>query len=253
MIHPSAIVEPGARLGAGCEIMAGAIVTRHCVLGDGVTVWPYAVLGGDPQDLKFDRATESAVHVGAGTVVREHVTVHRSTKPGGATVVGENCFLMAASHVGHDCVLGARVILANGVLLAGHCAVGDHAFLSGHAVFHQFVRVGEGAMVSGRAGIGLDLPPFVMAAERNEVIGLNLVGLRRRGVPRAAVAELKAAFRAVYGTPGNIREVAARALAGGAGAAFATPEARRFLEFFAGGTRGFARARRGGGDEPQAD
>jgi UDP-N-acetylglucosamine acyltransferase len=243
MIHPSAIVEPGARLGAGCELMAGAIVTRHCVLGDRVVVYPYAVLGGDPQDLKFDRATESSVVIGTGTVVREHVTVHRSTRPGGATTVGENCLLMAGCHVGHDGALGNHVILANGVLLAGHCAVGDHAFLSGHAVFHQFVRVGEGAMVSGRAGIGMDLPPFTLAAERNELIGLNLVGLKRRGVPREAVAELKELFRAVCCAPGNPRALAAARLAGAR-----SPEARKFLEFFAAGTRGFARARRGAGE-----
>jgi UDP-N-acetylglucosamine acyltransferase len=240
-IHPSALIEPGARLGAGCEIMAGAIVTRHCVLGDRVTVWPYAVLGGDPQDLRFDRATESAVVIGAGTVVREHVTVHRATKPGGATTVGENCLLMAGCHVGHDGALGNNVILANGVLLAGHCAVGDHAFLSGHAVFHQFVRVGEGAMVSGRAGIGMDLPPFTLAAERNELVGLNLVGLKRRGVAREAIAELKELFRAVCATPGNPRTLAAARLA-----SVRTPEGKKFLEFFASGTRGFARPRRGG-------
>jgi UDP-N-acetylglucosamine acyltransferase len=139
------------------------------------------------------------------------------------------------------------------VLLAGHVRIADHVFVGGGAVFHQFVRVGEGAMVGGLGGIGLDLPPFVMAAERNQVIGLNLVGLKRRGVAREAIRELKAAFRTVYFTPGNIREVAARALAGDAGGRFVTPEARRFLDFFAGGTRGFARTRRGGTEEAGHD
>lgn len=250
MIHPTAIIEPGARLGADCEIMAGAVITRHCVLGDRVMVWPHAVLGGDPQDLKFDRTTMSGVRIGSGTTVREHVTISRATRPGGETVVGENCFLMAASHVGHDCVVGGHVVLANTALLAGHVRIGDHTFVGGGAVFHQFVRVGEGVMVGGMAGVGLDLPPFVMAAGRNQLVGLNLIGLKRRNVAREAVGELKAAFRTVYFTPGNIREVAARALAGGA---FATPEARRFLEFFSGGTRGFVRARQSSDYEPHGN
>jgi UDP-N-acetylglucosamine acyltransferase len=248
MIHPSAIIEPGARLGAGCEIMAGAVITRHCVLGDRVVVHPYAVVGGDPQDLKFDRATESAVVIGAGTVVREHATLHRATRPGGATTIGEGCLLMAGSHVGHDGTLGRHVILANGVLLAGHCVVGDHAFLSGHVGVHQFVRVGEGAMVGGGARISCDLPPFALAAERNQLVGLNLVGLRRRGATREAVAELKDLFRAVCCAPGNPRALAAARLADAR-----SPEGKRFLEFFASGTRGFARARRGSGGEESQD
>jgi UDP-N-acetylglucosamine acyltransferase len=241
MIHPAAIVEPGARLGVGCEIMAGAVIFRHCVLGDRVTVWPHAVLGGDPQDLRFDRATESGVRIGAGTVIREAVTVHRSTKPGGETVVGDNCFLMASSHVAHDCIVGDHVVVANAALLAGHVRIGDHCFLGGGAVLHQYVRVGDGAMLGGLAGVGYDVPPYLMVANRNEVIGLNLVGLKRRGVAREAVVELKELFHAVYGQPGNIRALAAARLP-----AARTPEARRFLEFFAEGKRGFMRTRRGG-------
>ena len=249
MIHPTAVIEDGAQLGADCEIQAHAIIKRGAVLGDRVVVHPFAVIGGDPQDLKFDRATASGVRIGAGTVLREHVTVNRSTRPGGFTEIGENCFLMASSHVGHDCVVGRQAVLANAVLLAGHVHVGDYAFLGGGSSFHQFLRVGESAMVSGGSRCSLDLPPFVMAAERNDVIGLNLIGLRRRGFPREAVGELKEAFRTVFFTPGNIREIAAAALAGGA---FATAEARRFLEFFTGGQRGFARARRAAGEDDDA-
>jgi len=245
MIHPTAIVEPGAQLGAGCEIHPYAIVKRHCVLGDRVVVHPFAVIGGDPQYLKFDPATETGVRVGAGTVIREHVTINRSIHPGGQTQVGENCFLMATSHVAHDCEIGPEAVLANAVLLAGHVTVGARAFLGGGAVVHQFCRVGELSMVSGNASLSRDVPPFVMAAERDDVIGLNVVGLKRRGVARAAIAELKAAYHAVYFTPGNIREVAASHLSAGA---FETPEARQFLEFFAGGKRSFARARRAGRD-----
>jgi UDP-N-acetylglucosamine acyltransferase len=242
-IHPTAIVENGAVLGADCVIHAHAHVTRHCVLGDAVVVHPFAVIGGDPQDLSFDCRLSSGVRIGARTVLREHVTVNRATRADASTEIGADCFLMTASHVGHDCRIGERVVMANAVLLAGHVHVGERAFVGGAAVFHQFVRVGEGAMVSGLSRITRDVPPFTMAAERDELIGLNVVGLRRRGLKPPVVAELKAAFRAVCRPIGNPRELAAAALAGGA---FQSPEARRFLEFFGGGRRGFLRARRAG-------
>jgi UDP-N-acetylglucosamine acyltransferase len=247
-IHPTAIVEPGAQLGADCEVMAYAVVTRHCVLGDRVVVHPFAVVGGDPQYLKFDRALETGVRIGAGTVLREHVTVNRSIHTGGFTTVGENCFLMAASHVAHDCAVGSNVVFANAALLAGHVSVGDHTFFGGGAAVHQFCRIGESVMVAGHASITRDVPHYVMVAERDDVIGFNVVGLRRRGFSRAAIAELKAAFHAVYFTPGNIREVAAAELAR---EAYASDEARRFVAFFSEGKRSFARARRAGETEGQ--
>ncbi|HUR57974.1 MAG TPA: acyl-ACP--UDP-N-acetylglucosamine O-acyltransferase [Opitutaceae bacterium] len=246
MIHPTAIIEPGAQLGADCEIMAYAVITKHCILGGRVVVHPFAVLGGDPQYLKFDRATPAGVRIGSGTVIREHVTINRSIQPGKFTVLGENCFLMSASHVAHDCEVGNNVVFANGALLGGHVAVGDNSFLGGGAAVHQFCRVGESVMVAGHASITRDVPHFTMVAERDEIIGFNVVGLKRRGFSRAAIAELKAAFQDVYFTPGNIRDVAAQRLAANA---FETMEARRFLEFFAGGKRSFARARRSGTEE----
>jgi UDP-N-acetylglucosamine acyltransferase len=240
-IHPTALVEPGAQLGIDCEIMAHAIVTKHCVLGDRVVVHPFAVIGGDPQYLKFDRATAAGVRIGAGTVLREHVTVNRSIHAGKFTAIGENCFLMASSHVAHDCEVGNQVVFANAALLAGHVSVGDYTFLGGGAAVHQFCRIGESVMVAGHASVTRDVPHFTMVAERDDVIGFNVVGLKRRGFSRVAIAELKAAFQEVYFTPGNIRDVAAQRLAANA---FETMEAKRFLEFFAGGKRSFARARR---------
>jgi UDP-N-acetylglucosamine acyltransferase len=242
-IHPTAIIEEGAELGAGCVVHPHAIIRRHSILGAGVVVHPFAVVGADPQDLRFDPATVSGIRIGARTVVRESVTLSRATKAGGFTEIGEDCFLMACCHVAHDCRVGHRVILANGVLLAGHVTLGDNAFLGGAALVHQFVRIGESTMISGATRAAQDIPPFAMAAERNEVIGLNLVGLKRRGFSREAIGELKEAFRTVYFTPGNIRATARAALDGGA---FATAEARQFLTFFTEGKRGFARARRAG-------
>lgn len=246
MIHPTAIVEPGAQLGADCEIMAYAVVTRHAVLGDKVVVHPFAVIGGDPQYLKFDATTKAGVRIGAGTVVREHVTINRSIHAGKDTVIGENCFLMATSHVGHDCEVGNAVVLANAALLAGHVSVGDNTFMGGGCAVHQFCRIGESVMVAGHASITRDVPHYTMVAERDDVIGFNVVGLRRRGFSRETMHELKAVFHDVYFTAGNIREVAERRLAVGD---LKTAEARRFLEFFASGKRSFARARRAGTEQ----
>lgn len=250
-IHPTAIIERDAQLGSDCDLHAGVIIRRHTILGDRITVHPYAVVGGDPQDLRFDRLTESGVRIGSGTTLREHVTINRSTKTGGFTEVGEGCFLMVNVHVAHDCVVGKNVVLANNVMLAGHVTVGDNTFFGGGVGVHQFCRIGEGVMVSGNASISRDVPHYVMVAERDEVIGLNLIGLKRRGVSRVAVVELKRAFHDVYFTCGNIRNVAESALQKGG---YTTAEAKRFLEFFLGGKRSFARARRAavegeGGDE----
>lgn len=240
-IHPTAVVEPGAQLGADCEIQAYAIIKKGSEVGDRVVVHPFAVIGGDPQYLKFERSTASGVRIGAGTVIREHVTINRSILAGGVTAIGENCFLMTASHVAHDCAVGNYVVFANAALLGGHVSVGDHTFLGGEAAVHQFCRIGEGVMVAGHASITRDVPHFTMVAERDDVIGFNAVGLKRRGFARVAIAELKAAYQAVYFAPGNIRTLAAGAVASGK---FSSAEAKRFLEFFADGKRGFARARR---------
>ena len=249
-VHPTAIIQEGARLGDGCIVHAHALISRHCELGEGVVVHPFAVLGGDPQDLSFEPSTPSRVRIGARTVIREHVTISRATKADGATEIGPDCFLMAACHVAHDCRIGSRVIIANAVLLAGHVQIGDRAFLGGGAVIHQFCRIGEGAMIGGGARISRDIPPFSLATERNALIGLNVVGLRRRGLTRETFDEIKRAFRALHVPVGNLREIAISTLQRGE---FSSSEARAFLEFFQGGRRGFARSRREGEGADEAD
>ena len=240
LIHPTAVVEPGAELGVDCEIMPYAIVTKHCVLGDGVVVHPFSVIGGDPQYLQFDRRLKTGVKIGNGSVIREHVTVNRSIHDGKSTIVGEKCFLMATSHVGHDCVLGDHVVLANAALLAGHVSVGTHTFMGGGSAVHQFCRIGESVMVAGHAAITRDVPPYLMVAERDDVIALNNVGLRRRGFSREVLKELKSAYQGVFFTTGNIRTISAELLSA---SAEMSAEARHFLGFFAEGARGFVRAR----------
>jgi UDP-N-acetylglucosamine acyltransferase len=174
--------------------------------------------------------------------LREGVTVSRSTRAGGFTTIGANCFLMAYSHIAHDCVVGDRVLMAKAVLLAGHCLIGETTFLGGACALHQHTRIGEGTMVGGLAAITLDVPPFLMVADRNRVAGLNLVGLRRRGCAPEVVAELKSLFARVYAAR-NPRTEAAAALADGAAR---SAEGRSFLEFFSGGKRGVARPKHDG-------
>ncbi len=219
--------------------MAHAVITRHAVLADDVIVHPGAVVGGDPQHLTFDTSIETFVHVGAKSVIREHVTLNRGTIAGAATVIGERCFLMAGSHVAHDCTIGNDVVLANNAMIAGHVTIGDFTFVGGGAGIHQHCRIGQSAMVAGLARITRDLAPYTLNAERDEVSGLNLVGLRRRGVSADAIRELKLAFRSVFLPNGNIRDLANEAISSGQ---FETAEAQHFLAFFATGKRGFARA-----------
>lgn len=234
-IHPTAIIEADVQLGANCVIHAYAVVKKYSVLGEGVVVHSFAVIGGDPQYLKFDPATVSGVQIGANTVLREHVTVNRSIHAGKFTTVGARCFLMANVHVGHDCAVADDAVLANNAMLAGHVEVGSFSFVGGGAGIHQFVRIGEGVMVAGVARVTKDVAPFLLVAERDEVPGFNLVGLKRRGFTREAIMEIKACYGAVF-AGGDPRPLAATRLP-----AAVSAEARRFLAFFADGKRGFVR------------
>jgi len=238
-----AVIEDGVEIGPGCRIREHAVIRCGTILGAGCTVDAHAVIGGLPQDLSFSAATPSGVRVGEGVTFREGVTVNRATAEGAFTEIGAGSLLMGNSHVGHDCRIGAQVVLANGVLLAGKVSVGDHVFIGGGAAVHQYVRIGESAMVSGLSRVSEDLPPFCLAAERNGLIGLNLVGLQRRGFGRDTIREVKALFRLVYSGKGRPRESATAALAESADL---TPQGRAFLEFVATpGKKGLMRPRQG--------
>lgn len=242
-MQSGAVIEENVQLGEGCVIAPLAVIKSGSVLGDGVRVDHFAVVGGNPQYLKFDPATRSGVEIGAATVIREGVTVNRSIHAGKNTTVGAHCFLMANSHVGHDSQLGANIVLANGVLLGGHVTVGDHVFIGGNSAVHQFCRIGEGAMIGGVARITYDVPPFVTAANENEVCGLNLIGLKRRGFTEDELADLKRCYRAVYLSQpaGSPAKKAAAALADGLPI---TDRGRQFLAFFDyAESRGFIRKR----------
>ena len=243
-VGPFAIIGARARIGDGCRLAAHAIVHRDCQLGEEVSVDSFVVVGGDAQMREVRPDSEQArVVIGSRCVLREGVTIHRSAEQVGATRVGPDCYLMSNSHVAHDCELGEFVTLANNAMLAGYVAIGAHTFVGGGVGVHQFVRVGEGVMVSGNASISYDVPPFSVAVERNDIVGLNRVGMRRRGFDSAVIADLKECFRSVFRSSGNLRVEAKKALA--AGECGVSEQGRNFLEFFiGGGKRGFSQLRK---------
>lgn len=230
VVGPYAVIEDGVEIGAHCVIGAHAIVRSGTILGARCQVDAHAVVGGLPQDLSFDPRRCSGVKIGDGVVLREGVTVNRATREGGFTELGDGCYLMAGAHVGHDCRVGDKVVLANNVLLAGHVCIGAHSFLGGAAAVHQYIRIGEQVMVGGLGAVSLDVAPYCMMAERNRLVGLNLVGLQRRGVERAVVRELKQLYHMVFGFEGRPRVLAAAALADGVAQ---SSMGRTFLEFIA--------------------
>lgn len=208
-----AVIEDGVEIGPGTIIREHAVIRTGSVIGENCVIDAHAVVGGLPQDLHFNPSTPTGVRLGKGVVLREGVTVNRATQEGAFTELGDNCYLMACSHVGHDCRVGRNVVLANAVLLAGRVSVGDHSFIGGAAAVHQFCRIGESAMVGGLARVSQDMPPFCIMAERNELVGLNLIGLQRRGMSRETIRELKRVYRDVLCAE-RPREAAAALLAG---------------------------------------
>lgn len=197
-VGPYAVVEGGAVIGAGCVIETHAVIKRFVRMGPGNLVGTGSVIGGDPQDLRFDSAVETFVRIGANNRIREHCTLHRGSQPGGETVLGDDNYLMVGSHLGHDTLVGNKVVFANGVMLGGHVTVGDGVFLGGGTTVHQFVRIGRQAISQGNSSLSKDLPPFLMSSGLNTVVGLNVVGLKRGGFNLAQRNEIKEAFGMVY-------------------------------------------------------
>ena len=233
-IGPCAVIEGAARIGAGCVIHAHAVIGAHVIMGERNEVGHGAIIGGDPQDFAFKKTTQSRVEIGNDNRIREYATIHRGTGEGSATVVGDHCFLMAGAHLGHNVRLGSHVIIANNSLLGGHVVVEDRVFIGGGCVFHQHMRVGRLAICQGASAFGKDIPPFTIAAERNSIAGLNVVGLRRAGFDAAQRAGIKAAFTLLYRSRMNVTQ----ALAAAADREW-SPEGRAFWDFVgAAGKRG---------------
>jgi UDP-N-acetylglucosamine acyltransferase len=220
-IHPTAVIEPGARIddgasigpyccvGADVELGAGVVLHSHVVvagrtrIGAGTTVHPFASLGQSPQDRSY-RGEPASLVLGANNIIREYVTINAGSGQRG-TRLGDGCFLMTASHVAHDCQIGNGVIMANQATLGGHVAIGDNAIIGGLSAVHQFVRIGERAMIGGMSGIAEDVIPYGMAVgNRAWLKGLNIVGLKRSGVPRPEIHAMRAAYRRLFAEGGSV-------------------------------------------------
>ncbi len=224
-VHPTAVVEDGARLaetavvGPYCVISAGVTLGEnvrlrsHVVvdgiteIGEGTEIFPFASVGLPPQDKKY-RGETSRLEIGRDCVIREHVTINPGTEGGGLlTKIGDDCLLLVGSHVAHDCLIGDHVILVNHATLGGHCRIGDYAILGGLSAVHQYVRIGESAFVGGMSGVENDVIPFGSAlGNRASLGGLNIVGMTRRGFSREAIHQVRRAYRTLFGPEGTLKE-----------------------------------------------
>lgn len=224
-IHPTAIVEDGAQIGDGAEIGAYCRIGPRVSLGDGVVlhshvvvagstsigprtiIHPFSSIGGPPQHLGY-KGENTRLIIGAGNIIREHVTMNIGTVGGrGETRVGDNGFFMTASHVAHDCIIGDNVIMANNATLGGHVIIENAAFLGGLCAIHQFCRVGAFAFIGGCAAVPTDVIPYGSAIGNHaSLAGLNIVGLKRRGVSRTAIHDLHAAYKLLFSEGATFRE-----------------------------------------------
>lgn len=228
-IHPSAVIEPGAQIAAGCDIgpftligaevtlapgvtiKSHAVVTGWTEIGADTTIFPFACVGEVPQDLKF-KGERTRLIVGARCRIREGATLNTGTEGGGGiTRIGDDCLLMTGAHIGHDAQLGNRIVLANQVAIAGHCHIGDDVIIGGLSGIHQWVRIGRGAIIGAVTMVTNDVLPYgLVQGPRGVLDGLNLVGLKRRGVDRSDISAMRAAFQALSQGEGSFIDRARR-------------------------------------------
>lgn len=198
VVEPFAFIDANTEIGDGTRIMTQATVLSGARIGKNCTIFPHATISAIPQDLKF-KGEETIATLGDNTVARECVTVNRGTASRGATIVGSDCLLMAYSHVAHDCVLKDNIILGNTTQLAGEVEIDDFAILSGGTLVHQFTKIGPHVMIQGGSKVTKDIPPFIMAAREPIVyVGLNIVGLRRRGFSGEQINSIQEVYRFLY-------------------------------------------------------
>lgn len=210
VVGPWAIVGPGVEVGDGTEIGARVLIERDTVVGEDCRLFTGAVLGTDPQDLKY-QGEPTVLEVGDRTVIREYATLNRGTTASGRTAVGSDCLIMAYAHVAHDCELGNHVILANAVNMAGHVLIEDWVIVGGITPIHQFVRIGAHAFVGGGSRVSQDVPPYCRAAGNPpSLFGLNSVGLERRGFTEEVRGALKKTYRILFQAKLNVAQAVAR-------------------------------------------
>jgi UDP-N-acetylglucosamine acyltransferase len=224
-IHPTAIIAPGAtlaedvaigpycvvggevELGAGVELMAHVVVDGRTTIGERTRIFPFASIGLEPQDLKYDGEKSSLV-IGRDNTIREHVTMNPGTAGGGMmTRIGDNGLFMVGVHVAHDCQIGDHVIMANNATLAGHVVVEDFALLGGLSAVHQFVRIGRHAMIGGMSGVERDVIPYgQVMGDRARLSGLNIIGMQRRGFSRDDIQALRSAYQFLFSADGTFND-----------------------------------------------
>ena len=240
VVGPWCLVEPGAVIGDGCRLHARSTVKSRTTLGSHNEIGEGAVIGGFAQHVHVHEPGGTLV-IGSHNRIRENVTIHRGWNNDAATTIGDHNMLMVGSHVGHDCRLGNHCILVNHVLLGGHVQVDDRAYVGGAAAVHQFCRIGRLAMIGGLARVTQDVPPFVMVEGGGftQVVGLNKVGLRRNGYTPEQIFQLKEAYRVIYREGLRWTEVLAILKS-----SFATGPAAAFHDFLKSGKRGFVQERR---------
>ncbi|MFH1152594.1 MAG: acyl-ACP--UDP-N-acetylglucosamine O-acyltransferase [Pseudomonadota bacterium] len=256
MIHPTAIIDPGAEIdsnvsigpyaiisgdvtiGAGTEIGPYTTIDRYVNIGPGCKIFPYASIGAAPQDLKFHGERTSLI-IGRNTIIREFVTINRGTESGGGvTEVGEENYLMAYTHIAHDCKTGKQVILANNSTLAGHVDIGDNVTVGGLVAIHQFVKIGDYAYIGGKSAVVKDIPPYVIAAgDRATLHGLNNVGLKRKNFSKATLQELKKTYRIFFRIGLTVKQASERVKA----EVEQIPEVLTFMKFIKESSRGITR------------
>lgn len=252
-IHATALVDPGAQLGQDVSIGPFCVIDEDVVIGDRTRVdaqarihqhtrigadchiHSYAYVGGDPQHLQY-KGEPTLLEVGDRNVIREYATLHRGTlNGGGATRVGSDCLLMAYTHIAHDCVVGDQVIMANAATLGGHVQVGARSVLGGLCAVHQFVRIGDYAFIGGKAGISLDIPPYMIATGTPaKLYGPNMIGLKRQGFSQQALADIEKAYKIIWRSGKKRQEAIAEV-----GLAYPdSPEVSFLLEFLKNTSRG---------------
>lgn len=236
-IDPFAVIHENVEIGDGSWIGSNVSIFPGARIGKNVQVYPGAVISAVPQDLKF-AGEETFTFIGDNTIIREFVTINRGTAAEGKTVVGSDNLLMAYVHVAHDCIVGSHCILANGVTLAGHVTVHDHAIIGGLSAVHQFVRIGSHVMISGGSLVRKDVPPFVKAAhDPLSYVGINSVGLRRRGFSNDAISAIQDIYRILFVRGVNTSNAVESILKEVA----ATPERDLIVDFIRSSTRGLMR------------
>ena len=257
MIHPTAIVDPRAEIAEGVEIGPYSIIERDVVIGEGTKIAPHVVIregtrigkqchifqfssiGEAPQAFAY-KGEKTYLFIGDQNMIRESVTIHRGTLPGGGkTMIGNNNYFMAYAHVAHDCQIGNQVVMANGATLAGHIQIEDHATIGGLSAVHQFCQIGTHAFLSGLTGVSLDIPPYMLASgSRARLFGLNLVGLKRHHFSEETLRALKKAYRTIFRS-GLTLEKAIKQLS--EDEISRIPEVQHLLQFIQNSKRGICR------------